>query len=914
MTFGINGSYAQVSVAKDLNQKELEDIVKELGCNTQEEILWWLADLGPNDFIDEKDAVTLRRVLSYDLDLTGRLFHYKPGQYGRPAIHHAINKKNVAFLNCLLSLGEANNGFPLKTLPNVNAEVVAALRVMDDTSASHTCLHSAVLQRLACVPKMVQLYASVQGTHTGLLLDAMDREAERRNRQKADRDQPLQSIFSMPDAKGNTVLHLLMDSIGRPQLTAARGRMGRRQQDGVGKSSTKGMEYDPMTVIEVIEGVCKPVMGQLWTAVNKAGMSPYKALVENRRGNRSTVQNDKDPGLGQQQIFQDKIKAKIFSSLSEIPDLKMALYGTRANSLGLPSPTDNLEKELCLDMSDFNRSSHDFKRFVTELTTSEDRNTVHFEEYLVSVFLPDLNTFKKPVPHDGVDDLFGWLKSTAKVKRIKSLNIPDNTSVPMSDGHVSEYILKRFEIEKFVWRKLDINLDILVSSPNGKVFTDITLFSTGNFSVLYHWVSKDGIGSLPDLRNVTIEIMALNTLNQPAGAQTRHSQVVEQYRAKLEAMLKDRKKEKEDAGKKAGDSKFIFTYKINTNGRWDFPTPQFMPHQPDEIEQLELIQKLQACHTFLTDMDAKKTNAAYIERFERLRNREIKEGDDNSHLIKVAIIDNGADKFRQRIRECIERGVSYVKADTDSTDRILPWWMVSDPHGTQMASLVSAVNPWCRLYIARVGKGRRDILPGDAVKAVKWAVEQKVDIISISWVTKSMVPELRAVIESAAKHTLVFCSTADTGTWSGPAFPADYNDTVRVSATDKYGNLMPASDKGSHAVNVPVPGEDIPAFGPSYMGEGIAVGTVSGSSVATALAAGIASLALMMLIVFNGKDKEALKQDSWYSNKKMGSLLSVAINQTALSDPLIPVASKIKELPERWKLASIMARPEMKTT
>ncbi|KAK0721138.1 hypothetical protein B0H67DRAFT_578208 [Lasiosphaeris hirsuta] len=97
----------------------------------------------------------------------------------------------------------------------------------------------------------------------------------------------------------------------------------------------------------------------------------------------------------------------------------------------------------------------------------------------------------------------------------------------------------------------------------------------------------------------------------------------------------------------------------------------------------------------------------------------MKGGEDNSNLIKVAIIDNGADKFRPRIRDCIERGVSYVKADTGSADRILPWWMVSDPHGTQMASLVSAVNPWCRLYIARVGKGRRDILPEDAVQAVK---------------------------------------------------------------------------------------------------------------------------------------------------------------------------------------------------
>ena len=313
-------------------------------------------------------------------------------------------------------------------------------------------------------------------------------------------------------------------------------------------------------------------------------------------------------------------------------------------------------------------------------------------------------------------------------------------------------------------------------------------------------------------------------------------------------------------------------------------------------------------------------NPTYISRFQRFQKRDGKGGGGKPHLIKVAIIDNGADKFRQCIRDCIERGISYVSADSDadSGHRILPWWMVSDPHGTQMASLISAVNPWCRLYIARVGKGRRDILPEDAAQAVNWAVEQNVDVISISWVIKSDFPALETAIETAAaKGVLVFCSTADRGTGSGPAYPADYKDTVRISATDKYGNLMPASDKGPHAVNIPVPGEDIPAYGPSYMGEGIAVGTVSGSSVATALAAGIASLALLMMMVFNGRDKEplskmVLKRQGLYNNKRMGSLLSIAIGPTTDSDPLFPDTSKVKELPDRWNLEAIMAKPELK--
>jgi len=224
--------------------------------------------------------------------------------------------------------------------------------------------------------------------------------------------------------------------------------------------------------------------------------------------------------------------------------------------------------------------------------------------------------------------------------------------------------------------------------------------------------------------------------------------------------------------------------------------------------------------------------------------------------------------------------------------------MVSDAHGTQMAYTIANANPWCRLYIARVGKSRRDILPEDAVQAVRWAIDQGVDIISISWITKSEFPELKHAIKDATKDALVFCSTADEGSWANRVYPACYPGTVRVSATDKYGNLMPTSDKD--AINIPVPGQDIPAFGPSYMGAGIAWGTVSGSSVATALAAGIASLALLLLQVFNDADRDKLKHEGFYNNEKIVRVLS-RITDSEKYPSLFP--TRATDLPERWNIS-----------
>jgi hypothetical protein len=195
------------------------------------------------------------------------------------------------------------------------------------------------------------------------------------------------------------------------------------------------------------------------------------------------------------------------------------------------------------------------------------------------------------------------------------------------------------------------------------------------------------------------------------------------------------------------------------------------------------------------------------------------------------------------------------------------------------------------------------------MQAVEWAIEQKVDIISISWITKKYVEQLekaieKAVGESADRHPiLVFCSTADEGAYAGKVDPADHKGTVSVAATDKYGHMRPASQAG---VNILVPGEDIVAEGPSYMGK-YTSGTVSGSSVATALASGIASLALLLLRTFNEVDQTALNEFF----KKEGIMrvftkMNSEINGIQLSN-LFPDDSS--QLPGEWEMSKF---PKMK--
>ena len=127
-------------------------------------------------------------------------------------------------------------------------------------------------------------------------------------------------------------------------------------------------------------------------------------------------------------------------------------------------------------------------------TDPAESDAIRFEDVLFYVCLPDLNYFKDP-PHAEIRRLFKWLQHQG-VNTIRHLCIPDSTTAPMHDVLVSEDVMERFKIEKFEWRKLDINLEVLTESMSPADFTELTLYSSGNWSVLYHWASNDGLKQL----------------------------------------------------------------------------------------------------------------------------------------------------------------------------------------------------------------------------------------------------------------------------------------------------------------------------------------------------------------------------------------------------------------------------------
>lgn len=135
------------------------------------------------------------------------------------------------------------------------------------------------------------------------------------------------------------------------------------------------------------------------------------------------------------------------------------------------------------------------------------------------------------------------------------------------------------------------------------------------------------------------------------------------------------------------------------------------------------------------------------------------------------------------------------------------------------------------------------------LQAIDWAVNCEVDIISMSWTfqrtedNKSILDKdlEKAIARASSKDILMFCSTGDKGRHANDdTYPACLPSVFKIGAAKASGNEAEWTESSSHFT---FPGEDLRAETPTYI-ESKRNSPVSGSSLATALASGLAALML----------------------------------------------------------------------
>ncbi|MFD0828845.1 S8 family peptidase [Neobacillus sp. M.A.Huq-85] len=206
--------------------------------------------------------------------------------------------------------------------------------------------------------------------------------------------------------------------------------------------------------------------------------------------------------------------------------------------------------------------------------------------------------------------------------------------------------------------------------------------------------------------------------------------------------------------------------------------------------------------------------------------------------ITVAILDTGCDTDHPDLQNRIIGGRNFTQDDGGNPAIYEDY----NGHGTHVAGTIAAtinntgvagVAPEANLLILKVlgkdGSGQYDWI----INAIHYAIEQKVDIISMSLGGPTDVKELHDAIKEAvlSHQILVVCAVGNEGDGDSStdefAFPGSYNEVISVGAVDlnRHSSYFTNSN---NEVDLVAPGEKITS---TFLNGTYA--TLSGTSMAT---------------------------------------------------------------------------------
>jgi subtilisin family serine protease len=226
--------------------------------------------------------------------------------------------------------------------------------------------------------------------------------------------------------------------------------------------------------------------------------------------------------------------------------------------------------------------------------------------------------------------------------------------------------------------------------------------------------------------------------------------------------------------------------------------------------------------------------------------------------VTVAVIDSGVNPKVSDLAGSVIPGPDYTAVHTSPSN---PHW---GQHGTWMASLIAGhghagtsgilgAAPQAKVLALRViadagdpGYSRYQHEPSSRTEqslaaAIRYAVEHKVGVISMSIGYPGPSQPVRAALQYAYDHNVVVLASAGNSGRSAAAeapysFPADYPGVISVGALAQDGTPADFSSDNL-SVQLAAPGVDVPA-----QGKDGAYWLVSGTSPACALTAGVAAL------------------------------------------------------------------------
>ncbi|PYH72818.1 S8 family peptidase [Aspergillus vadensis CBS 113365] len=213
-----------------------------------------------------------------------------------------------------------------------------------------------------------------------------------------------------------------------------------------------------------------------------------------------------------------------------------------------------------------------------------------------------------------------------------------------------------------------------------------------------------------------------------------------------------------------------------------------------------------------------------------------------SRSVRIAILDTGYDDnapffFSPDVMERLKGWKDWVDGSSQPED--------CHGHGTHLVSLVLKCAPDADIYVARISESPHQLLNSSdkVAEAISWASgEWKADIISMSFGFADEQPcisdAIREALYKRQDSVLFFAAASNYGANDREMFPARHESVISIRGTNSNGlfaDFNPPKHEDEPVVFGTL-GMDVPSAWPNSDGEEYR----SGTSVATAIAAGIA--------------------------------------------------------------------------
>ncbi|KAG8674142.1 hypothetical protein FPOAC1_000105 [Fusarium poae] len=476
----------------------------------------------------------------------------------------------------------------------------------------------------------------------------------------------------------------------------------------------------------------------------------------------------------------------------------------------------------------------------------------------------------------------GWLKRKG-VERILTLQVQEDNQDPHSDESIQS-VLRNFTVEHLDWQKPDLDpLTICERADISKVDQDawklanadtlikprkdlrqLTLKWSGSNAALRAWSEAGGLPQLLELRKIDLHIPAVLELPDHPDWINRNLdlfqvRLTQGYMANHPPKSDDETKEPRRPNYRGieviqswDDRKFE-----NSTARKVVTKSIGMPDAADEHEWIKQMEKFSKPMSELWKETLKESINPLNSSPEDARLISTTDSQILSTLRKdviVALIDDGVDTLDPAFSNQFVEGKTF---DYQGDDGLGQYYVSANGHGTDMARMILKVCPMARIYSIKLktqpSKGGQHLTIDESsiAPAIEAALEKKADVISMSWTIP--IPEtgtenqkrIDKVLKLAcSKDVVMFCSSPDQRTQT-KHYPSHYNrDKIfLIGAADDSGTAFNHAGLDNDFI---FPGVNVNTgsnHSRSYSTDptsGVQVAT--GSSIATALAAGLAAM------------------------------------------------------------------------